>query len=199
MKDGTLITFDCFSYPYGLSYIEWTIRWWKWLMAFPKPCNPAFDQSGSDCAKNQSDKNVWFLAGTVMPVLSAKRSCAIPHGRAILFPVINNLISYLEYPDLETDDQLKALARKDYKLGIEMLLTIDDWILSHEICRIDSNPFEIEYPNDNIFDTRPGVSRAVSDGFWIFLAPLSKGIHSIYFSAKDLNYQTNVSYAIQIE
>lgn len=199
LKNSTSIAFNSVSNPYDVTYPEWTIMWWRWIMAFPRSCNPAFDLSGSECAKDQNNMNVWFLAGTVMPLSSANRECVIPQGKAILLPIINNLVSYIEYPDLKSDNQLRAVAGRDYRLGVEFHLAIDGLVLSHEICRIATSPFEIEYPDGNLFGAKPGFTRAVSDGFWIFLTPLSQGMHSLYFSARDIKYLTEVNYTIHIE
>src|SRR5437763_11387933 len=59
------------SSPYGLTYGEWSARWWQWLLAIPPNVNPNFDGTSldpdvatvNDCAQGQSGP-VWFLAGT---------------------------------------------------------------------------------------------------------------------------------------
>ena len=50
--------------------------------------NPLLDDTGEHSFVNQNGP-VWFLAGTFGEGKCPKRKCAIPAGKAILFPVIN--------------------------------------------------------------------------------------------------------------
>jgi hypothetical protein len=199
MQHDIGLAFCCDSKPFGMSFSEWTIRWWKWLIAIPKSRNPALDEDGTNCGQNQFDKNAWFLAGTAVPLLSGKRACVIPLGRAILFPIINNLVSYSEYPGIKNDDELKEMVGRDLRNDVAMELRVNDKFATNEACRIGSDPFEIVYPYDNLFNSISGPSAAVSDGFWTFLKPLPKGIHSIYFRASEPNHRTEVHYTLKIE
>jgi hypothetical protein len=52
--------FSADSKPYGLSYGEWTAKWWKWAYSVPKNVNPSYDDSGRYCSEGQSGP-VWFL------------------------------------------------------------------------------------------------------------------------------------------
>jgi hypothetical protein len=52
------------SDPYGVSYTEWTARWWQWAFSIPVENNPVNDMTGANCAINQHGP-VWFLAGTL--------------------------------------------------------------------------------------------------------------------------------------
>jgi hypothetical protein len=199
MRHELGLAFCCDSKPYGISFSEWTIRWWRWLIAIPKSHNPALDEVGTNCAQNQFDKDAWFLAGTAVPLLSGNRACVIPLGKAILFPIVNNLVSYFEYPEIKNDNDLKHKAGKDLKNGVEMELKINDQFVTNEVCRVGSDPFEILYPDNNLFNSRSGTSTAVSDGFWIFLKPLPKRTYSIYFRALERNYRTEVHYTLKIK
>src|SRR5438445_798649 len=75
--------------PYGLTFGQWTVKWWQWLLSIPKNDNPAMDNRGVHGSESQANENVWFLAGTfVTNSQLARRNVAIPSGRAILFPTI---------------------------------------------------------------------------------------------------------------
>ena len=187
------------SNPFGFTYELWTSRWWKWLISIPKPFNPALDITGDNSTRNQYEKDVWFIAGTVKPLTSVNRTFVIPFGRSILLPLVNNLVSFLEYPDAKNENDLLAIVGKDYLNGVEMQLVIDGSIINNtDVCRVRTNPFQIIYPPDNIFDTKPGNSIAVSDGFWVFLQPLSKGNHSIYLYSHEPNYEERVCLTIDV-
>jgi hypothetical protein len=79
------------SLPGGKSYEQWAAKWWQWAESIPYPINPIYDTTGADCAVSQHGR-VWFLAGT--SGFDATRSCTIPAGKMIFFPIINYLNDY---------------------------------------------------------------------------------------------------------
>jgi hypothetical protein len=167
-------------------------------MSISRLLNPALDEDGSKCSQNQVRKDTWFLAGTVAPMVSANRACVIPSGKAILFPIVNTLVPSHDYPEIKSNDDLKVIAAKDLNEA-EIELRFNDKLCKKEVCRVNCDLFEIVYPEDNLFDSRSGLSTAISDGFWAFLKPLPKGIYKIYFHASEPNYRTDVHYTLKIE
>src|SRR5438128_1413162 len=98
------------SRPYGLSYGQWTVKWWQWLISIRAGTNPAADATGEHGGINQREPDVWFLAGTFGT--SVQRICVIPLGKSVLFPVINYEMNPLEKPELKTETELiKHVAR----------------------------------------------------------------------------------------
>jgi hypothetical protein len=77
------------STPYGLTYAQWSARWMQWAYSIPGPVNPMLDTTGAQCAQGQSGK-VWFLAGVLGASGAVTRSCTVPSGKALFFPVVNN-------------------------------------------------------------------------------------------------------------
>lgn len=58
--------------------------------------------------------------------------------------------------------------------------SLDDKELT-EIFRVQSDLFEVSFPNNNIFGIHEGMTQAISDGYWLFLQPLPPGAHTIRF------------------
>jgi hypothetical protein len=103
-----IAVFQANSKPYGLAYVEWTAKWWQWGYSIPKDINPAYDDTGKNCAQKQNGP-VWFLAGTYGH--PANRKCDIPAGKAILFPILNSECSFAEFPKLKTLSELRVCAK----------------------------------------------------------------------------------------
>ena len=76
------------AHPYGQSYSQWAAHWWTWVLTQPAAVNPLLDPTGANCAQGQSGR-VWFLVGTFGGG-TATRSCTVPKGTALLFPVLNS-------------------------------------------------------------------------------------------------------------
>jgi hypothetical protein len=176
------------STPFGTSHNDWTSRWWMWLISIPLDESPAADSTGQYCAKNQTGP-VWFLAGTFQGL--AERTCEIPAGKAILVPVFNVECSFAEFPNLKTDSELSQCAKE----SIEKVTFVQASVDGVEIQNIKNNrtqspAFNVTFPEQNIFGVQAGPTRAVSDGFWVFLQPLSPGNHEIKFKGALVDYTT---------
>jgi hypothetical protein len=187
------------SKPYGFSYSEWTAKWWQWALSIPKGHNPLIDSTGEHCAEGQSGP-VWFLAGTTTNIHWAERSCIIPMERAILFPIIVSQFSFHEVPHIKTDKELISYTAKDIDQLTLLEATIDGIKLPDlHIYRIQSGPFDFSIPENNIWNVRSGTTKAVSDGFWVFLEPLAEGNHTISFHGIEPNFETKVTYHISVK
>jgi hypothetical protein len=169
------------SKPYGLTYGEWSAKWWQWAISIPTEDSPIVDRTGAKCAVGQNDPNVWFLAGTGGG--EAGRVCAIPAGKAIFFPVINMECSFTEFPDLKAESDLKKCAKDDQDKVTNLLATVDGVAIPDlKKYRVQSPLFNMTAPGDNVMGIPPGTTQTVSDGFWVFLKPLSPGKHEIHFT-----------------
>jgi hypothetical protein len=64
--------------------------------------------------------------------------------------------------------------------------------------RIQSPLFDVTFPENNIFSVKPSNTKAVNDGYWVFLEPLTVGKHELEFSASVIdpsgvnNYNTHI-------
>lgn len=186
------------SLPSGLSFEEWTTRWWQWLYSIPDENSPLHDRTWNIPGKNQSQTNqtvvsqpypnVFFLAGTDAD--KAKRNCKIPANTPILLPIANMAASDAEFPNEDLDklavqgDQVEDMnlsivnkkEGKKYELGLSDL----------EAYEIKTGHFKVDIPHDNMCYWVPAKkgSTAVSHGYWAFLRPLREGEYDIKFSSR---------------
>jgi hypothetical protein len=180
--------FSTDSKPYGLTYGEWTAKWWTWIMTIPKNLSPADDNTGARCPQGQNGP-VWFLAGSLTG--KADRTCTIPAGKAILFPILNSECSYAEFPKLKTESDLRKCAVSEVNQVTHVEATVDGVPLQKsQILRIQSPMFNFSFPDNNIFGAPKGPTSAVGDGFWVFLQPLSPGKHDIAFKGVQIQFTT---------
>jgi len=175
-----IAVFPANSKPYGLTYGEWTAKWWQWGYSIPKDINPAYDDIGKNCTQKQNGP-VWFLAGTYGHAVN--RKCDIPTGEAILFPILNSECSFAEFPKLKSLSELRTCAKTIQDRVSILKASVDGIpIPSLQEYRIQSPPFNFTLPQDNILGLPANVTtRAIADGNWVFLKPLSPGSHKITF------------------
>jgi hypothetical protein len=185
--------FEPDSSPYNVGYSKWTVRWWNWCLSQPKFTNPVNDRKRTDrnASNDQIYPSVWFLAGTTDG--NAERECIVPIVRAILCPIINFEISTAEEPDLNTDEALLYRAKDEIDKIENLNVIIDGTKLSNvKKFRVQSGVFDANLPQDNIWGVKPGKTRAAADGYWIFLKPLPKGMHTLQFNASCLAGTINI-------
>ena len=192
------------SKPYGLTYGEWSAKWWQWLTSIPTKDNPSVDETGAKCAVGQKEPNLWFLSGTGGGEVT--RACSIPAGKAIFFPVLNVECDYLS-PDLKTESDLRKCAKDDQDKATNLQATVDGVAIPDlKSYRVQSPLFNMTLPKDNAMGYPQGTTQAVSDGFWIILKPLPAGEHQIHFSGSlvdftatgPLNFVSDAKYDITV-
>jgi hypothetical protein len=178
---ANVVVFPADSKPYGLTYGEWTAKWWQWAFSMPESLNPLVDDTGRNCANNQAEP-VWFLAGTGGGAVT--RECTIPSDKGILVPIINVACDSASEPTLDTEAELRSCAKADQDLVIAKEINVDGVNIGNlDAYRFQSPLFNLTFPENNIAGVAPQTAKAVSDGTWILLEPLSPGRHEIHFKA----------------
>lgn len=167
--------YDTNSSPYGKSYAEWINLWWKWLISIPINMNPAFDPTGQFSTAIQNNSKVCFLAGTFGG--PANRSCVIPHGKAILFPVINYECSFADAPSIDTESGLERRCKQEMDEIGDMKASLDGERIDIHKYRVHSRCFTVNIPPNNCLGAVSGTTRISSDGYWLFIRPLPPGHH----------------------
>ena len=164
--------------PFGLSFSDWTVEWWKWIIQIPKSINPLFDTDGKNAYLNQIHRKVFFLCQTLessekIPV----RNIIIPRETSVFMPIIN-WISIL-HEDGENDQDLLRVARERMDVVQDLSININEITLTTDQLRefrVVSPIVDTFLPENNIFDHPSCQTRIVSDGFWIFLKSLNDNI-----------------------
>jgi hypothetical protein len=172
------------SKPFGLSYSDWSVKWWQWISSIPKNKNPFYDWDGDNVNVNQNDQRVLFLCQTYEGVESTpSRKNIITKGRSIFMPIIN-WISIM-HEDGETDEELMQIAKNKMDVIGPLEITINGITINKglEKYRVLSPFFEIDLPENNAFGISSGNRRCISDGYWIFLHPISEDLRLSSFSS----------------
>ena len=172
----------------------WSARQWQWTFSLPATTHPLFDSA--DCSQGQSG-NVWFLGGTFsttdsggVVIGSANRTCGIPAGTALLFPLINVECSTIEgNGSIEADLRGCARLLANQIIPSSLFLRIDDKPVTNLAdYRVESPLFNFgPLPAGNILqffglEAPAGTtSPCVSDGYLVMVKPLPVGVHTLHF------------------
>ena len=173
------------------SPVELSERWWSWAASVPEAQNAISDATGKNCPVGQPT-DVWFLAGTSGG--SVKRSCTIPAGRPIFFPVVNFVCGVTAKKPVDAE---LARCRGDFKI-VSGVATLDGQPI--HLDAVDTPEFTIDLAAGNgVFNTT-GKALATSSGLWASISSLGTGTHTLAFSGtaavKGTEFNTAVTYAL---
>jgi hypothetical protein len=215
LTDSKIKIYDRSFEPFGKTWEYWTQRFWQWLVSIPTNENPANDDTGQFCDKNQNGP-VWFLTGTAAGVLSrewrlgldvVQRKCNIPSGKAILAAVETCEVSLAEFHNFTEQDLIDYVKTNNVS---SMDASIDGIKLQRadlEKYRVQTELFELDMVKNNIFEASAGPTQAASDGYFLFLEPPTISNFTIHFAqtteqnqtldtqrfAYDVTYNINIS------
>jgi hypothetical protein len=181
------------------TYADLGAEWWQWAVQAPAADSPILDATGDKCRVGQQGP-VWFLASTLgfgdlnIPTV---RQCEVPGGKAIFFPVINNAyFAFLnDAPDTRTAEFVRTMAESscDSNSIRNLSVAIDGAPvakLAKFVTTAEQSPlFQAQLPTDNIFALDSSVaeklmlSPAAHKGFYLYIAPLPAGSHTIKWKA----------------
>ena len=191
---------------------ELTGEWWQWALSIPNDQNPQTDASGQYCMVGQRGP-IWFLAGVFGGGPPVARTCAVPEGKPLFFPVINSFFN--NTPDCfqggENYDvkKLISLIKPSIDEAQNLSVTVDGGSLNKkQIQRVLSLPFPTWFPGDNIYGPNacgtamplPAAiySPSMDDGYYVLLPPLKVGPHTLQFHAESGTFLQTVIYNLTV-
>ena len=189
---------------FGRPNAVWAQEWWKWAFSMPIDHHPLVDTA--PCDTSQSG-NVWFLGGSFVTGTPNPRTCKIPTGTALFFPLVNNECSTVEGNGTTA----------------EALATCAKIQVTDVFCKIDGVPVDdaMKYelvsplftfgplPDNNVLQTifnvpaaTEGVSSAsVTYGVYLMLHPLTPGEHTLEFGGTipAFNFSIDINYKLIVK
>jgi len=165
------------STPYGKSYGQWSAEWWKWALALPVDGHPFLNSPDFHCNAGQTG-HVWFLGAPFDPT---ERTCTIPAGKSVFFALLNAECSDLE--GLGTTEADQRTCAKFFADHISDLFCSIDGVPVKNLAAygVQSPQFTFTAPTPWIFGDTGGTGTSVSDGYFLMLAPLSRGAHTLRY------------------
>jgi hypothetical protein len=207
------------SLPYGLSYEEWSAKWWQWYLG---QSTNHLELVGSTGVCDGPGKSVRFLYGAPSTT-TAIRHITISSETPLFFAVLGFVADNTACPvtDFSSNSaiQLEAEVVGGWSGATLTTCTIDgDPVAGMEdptnsIYNIVSPPFTyITAEKDNILslvegeDCIPGgmsIYPAVTDGVYVMLSPFKPGRHTLHFvgvvgSLSSPDLKLDITYDIEV-
>jgi len=198
----------------GLTYSEWGDRWWAWEFSLPKAGHPNVDPTGAWAYAGQSGSLFLLSDAWNMSPPKAERSVTIGSGQSLLLPVATFSNSYADacimddgrcytgqYDEAGVAATLQGCAATcaDNATGLYAKVDGRDIKQIERYRRASTAVFPIPYPEDSIWEGRvlpwgtfgpqAGITWLAADGYYLLLAPLSVGEHTIVYGAANQRTQ----------
>jgi serine/threonine protein kinase len=198
----------------GKTHEEWAVALWEWGLAIPLTnaagiVHPWISSTSTRFDISQGQKgDVWFLGA---PFGTTRRICRIPAGKSLFVQVFGVEASDIEAPPFyaaKDDQRFKAQEWADHI--VDPFCEIDHVLLPDmEGHRLQCGPFAFTAPTPWIQGDIGGKGTAAGDGYFVFLAPLRAGQHTIRFGGRvffstrkndaiDLDQAIDVTYVITV-
>ncbi len=199
--------------PFGKLYDRLSVAWWQYTLAQPAASNPLQDPTGAGCRVGQSGP-VFFLVGTIGTGEATRDQCTVRGRKALFFPLLNAFDVHvpgdgLDTPELVWEDFLSFGFRADQlraRVDGVRIKSLNPRTTPYRACAAPiadcARPFSLTLPEGNLFGIDAGTyAPAVADGFYLLLAPLKAGTHTIEFggsgnfdgpTSQDITYHLRV-------
>jgi hypothetical protein len=162
------------SSPFGQSYRQWAIDWFRWAGGTPTPANPFVHPD--NCGPGASPR-AWFLPGTTGGNQTA--TCRVPEGKGLLVSPLGNFCSGATN-GVSTFSALRDCALAGLANVTAVRLKIDGHRVRHlNRFFVVTRKFAFHIPADNIFGVPAQTTPAVVVGQFIMIRPLEEGRHTV--------------------
>lgn len=214
--------------PSGSTYGEWAAMWWQWALGIPPETNPLLDSTGEFCDIGQNG-HVWFLAGNfggvsvrecIIPAGKALffpiinnfwvTTCVgeprtIADMRPFVAPFVDaatGLAVQINGVPVKGLEQYRAESPLFCtQLALFGINTVED-MLNSGFCGspedYNLNCGDLPNPAEH-FGTFDGFGPSMADGYWLMLAPLSAGEHTIHITAASGDFSLDVTYYLTVQ
>jgi hypothetical protein len=175
-------------------------HWLQWVLSYPKEqVDLLLDSTGEGIMKYQPhNEKYYFLTGGHNA--SQIRNVTIHANKGILVPVLNGIQSCFNCNLIQMaigNVEQKIKDQEQVNLATHLEAKLDGKNIP--MIRVTTPLIDMTYTKNNAFDIpREGTYPTVSDGYWVFTEPLSKGKHTLYIRGEDPQYHTEVKYYLNV-
>jgi len=172
-------------HPPDDSYKKRVEKYWQNILRIPKDTNPS---NATDGSRQDVSSDPVYLAHSCTEIPVTRDVGTISHGKSIFVPVNPVVVTEVESKDDPSEEKLHKLAKDDEDSATEATLTIDneEYKLKYlQQYRVHHGLFEVEIPPNAVAGLEPpGSCKAVADGYYVMIKPLSGGQHTIRLKAQ---------------
>lgn len=168
--------------PYGKSYEDHIIDYWKDVLAIPAPKNPMEDKTGANYSFNPT-ASMACLYGNTGGTHTRTIQQNIPSDKGVFISINPVVVTTAEAPGQSLDN----LARDDAGSTSKTTLQINNETYSLqdlEKFKFHTREFDAEFANPGLGGMKAGPTKAVADGYYVITKPLEPGEYTVVTEAE---------------
>jgi hypothetical protein len=178
----------------GRTYELLAAAWWKWALEMPMTNAAEAIHTWKDTArfdiKNSQSSNLWFIGSPFLESSNSPptvRHVEIPYGIELFITILSTESSDIEAPPFygATASDQALIARYWTDHAVDPYFELDGVRLSNlEAFRVQNPQIEINVPAPWILGEAGGKGTSTGDGYFVLIAPLSPGKHTLRTGGK---------------
>ena len=183
----------------GLTYGEWSAKWWQYVLSIPESENPLTGGTGNQCGIQQIG-NVGLVVFD--PTLEEPVICEVPSGINLFLDILSAECSTVEEDPFYggNEEEMRACAT-GFSIT-DLQASIDGVEVQNIEQYIHTSPvFDFTLPDEgNILYTDILVGQSVSNGAHLILTPLKPGMHTVHLHAsiEELEFTVDVNIKLNV-
>jgi hypothetical protein len=173
--------------PIRRSWETWIELWCKWYYG-DRLKYATTDKTCTKLTQHKESQELCFLPKILINAAEEKieYETNVPKGRLLFLPLINNLIDFHSYPNLQTESELCLYSKSEIDNQTIVFLSVNgNQIKEIQQYRFRSNLFNIILVDHNN-PTQKIETQAISEGYWIFLHSLPLGRNKLFFKIETI-------------
>ena len=189
------------AHPHGYSLVDLATAWNAWAFSAPPEDNPFLNER---CERSPTDPKIWFLPEANPYGGPPAVTCEVPQGAFLVFSpffiewsqaeLIDNWI--LDHPASEAE--LRAAVEDTFALVDSVEVTFD----GQTVTKADLADYVVvtdldTLPAGNL--ASPNPTDTMNEGFFMVIAPLSRGTHTLSASWDLPAFEAQAALTITIE
>jgi hypothetical protein len=176
----------------GKSIEEWTAEWWRWGLSFTEGQSPIFDDDTGKLGHLGDVGGPVFFFGAIANIT---RTFNVPCGKYLLYPLLTSVA---------WDDEEEALRQYNSEFIdpiTALYASVDGKRVPHLFSHRETTQdlFSVTFPDGGLNGEVGGVFDAVSDGYWLMLAPLAPGRHTISLGGTVPDFEVDYRATMEIK
>lgn len=176
------------STPAGVTGKELVGKWWTWWMGIPNDTHPLKKYADAQRCSVMQNGPVWFLPDVLPGVGTVNYICNVPLGKDIMLPLTTTICQTGVEGNL-TDKELADCADNILTPVSNIEATVDGKKVEINGSLVKTDFFNVTFPENpiDIFGPiKPGTSKAIATGYFLFLNDMTPGKHKIDLKVVDL-------------
>jgi hypothetical protein len=189
--------YDLNSKPGGIDFKKWPILYWNQYLS--QHNNKTTDVK-DECYSIKFGSTIFLVNPFSIP--KANYNCTFSESNSFFFPLYSEECDYESVTGGDAALEQCVIENNQYARGKVFIDGVE--LTGLKQYQFNTDFFNMNFTSDNPYDAKPGSYRALINGLFIFVKPLTEGTHELKYSmvqikpTHDNDYASDITYKLDI-